>query len=1404
LNYAGKSGSDASDSHSGSQFNFDSLSHPVHGDTVAIPDAHLLFSGNYQRSGADLIVSDHDHRVVVPDYFHGDKRPTLVSPEGAQLDPDIIEALTGHVQYAQAAGTGSAGKVVGHLVKMTGSASIVRGGVTIDLNNGDAVYQNDVVQTGSGSTLGLVMIDGTTFNVTANARLMLNDLTYDANSTSNTSLFTLVQGAASFVAGQVAKTGDMKVGTPVATMGIRGTAVILDISSVDGRVSVSVVDQQDGQTHSVQVYNTRGVLIGTVTSSGSGLTLTPLANFEVIAQASNKTPAQIAQEFNAFQSLLQTYDAGKALFPNLPQHTDANPNATKYAFGSTPLTSPGTEFHSPERGAPGGENPSGTGTPIKFTTTSSPSVTGFLNSDPIFLPQTAGPVTATGSLVEDSDATAASGTVQDVNSGGAFRAVSAAALVGTYGNFTFNESTGAWTYELVHSQADSLTAGQVVHDTLTVTAADGTTRVIDVTITGTNDAPTISGDTTGTVFEDDHSTASGQTIANDSGTLTVQDVDSGESYFQPVNPNALSGTYGDFTFNHSTGEWTYKLVDDRVNGLAACEIKHDTLTVMTADGTTQVIDVTVTGTNDAPVFDACDVPVTYEAGGDAVALVDNVSVSDIDSADYNGGSLTARVSCGGHDGDILSIENSEYISVACDGTIMFDSDGVAGPAGWVEIGTLRDSIDLTIDLNGHATNEAIARLTEAIRFQTEPNPQAGARTVEFALTDGDGTAHNGNDTGFLYATVNVAASNHAPVANDDTLAPAGDGWTFNSANGHFYRLVSTAMSWDDANAAAQSDGAYLATITSQAEQGFVGPLAAGHRSWLGGMSTDDLYGNGHFFWVTGPEAGAAFTYTHWVPGEPNGGFSSATQYVHIEGVSDPLGLGWNDAPGVDNGRDFIEEWGGRPSDANVGEDSTLTIATCTLLANDTDADPSDYPTIVSVSATGAEGVLVTVSGTNISYDPTHAAALQALKAGETTTDTFTYTIDDGHGGTDTATVTLVVAGINDAPDFTGDNLAATLAPGDCAVAIVSAVSATDVDSDSYVGGSLTATVTKGCNEGDRLSIAESEYIHVSASGHIVSFDSDGCGGPADFVEIGTLTDNCNSLTIGLNENASDAAIARLTQAIRFESTNPDPDAGTRTVTFTLKDGDGTANGGHDSESFTVTVDVAALPDNHAPVIVTDNLQLDECGGTTTVSGLSVSDEDATTTETFNVMTSSFGSRTVTPSTYSGSLAHINATLDNGVTYNPGSTPPSTNKVTVTVTDSFGAADSVNFIFNEAGTGPNITLQGTSGKDVIFATGHTDTLTGGASADQFVFRADSGCDTITDFTPGQDKIDLFDELPFDRGHTGSFNAWINNNCAVEQLASGTLIHLDGDNSILLSNVTKASLAMNDFILHPAGQ
>jgi large repetitive protein len=329
----------------GAHINLGAVGPSGDGHTFVVPDAHLLFSGDFQRSGRDLIISDSSHRFVVPDYFHHAKRPALVSTEGALLDPKVVEALTGHIEVAQAGGA-PAGKVVGHIVKMTGSASVVRNGVTVALNVGDAVYQNDLVQTGSGSTLGLVLDDGTAFNLTANARLMLNELNYDASSTSNSSLITLVQGAASFVAGQVAKTGDMKIATPVAFIGIRGTAgnlELVELSSTDGRLLVSILDQGDGQVHSVEVFDTRGSLIGTVRSNGPALTLTPTAT-QLIAQESNKTAVQIAQESQAFQGLQSTYDAGKQMNPNLPQHTEngggnnANPQQTRYATtGSTPI-----------------------------------------------------------------------------------------------------------------------------------------------------------------------------------------------------------------------------------------------------------------------------------------------------------------------------------------------------------------------------------------------------------------------------------------------------------------------------------------------------------------------------------------------------------------------------------------------------------------------------------------------------------------------------------------------------------------------------------------------------------------------------------------------------------------------------------------------------------------------------------------------------------------------------------------------------------------------------------------------------------------------------------------------------------------------------------------------------------
>src|ERR1700682_2036859 len=579
MNFPGKFEQDSSLSHFSMHTDLGSFTLDGHANTVTIPNGHLLFSGDYERSGLDLIVSDHDHRVVIHDYFRGEQRPTLVSPEGAPLDPKVIEALTGHDAYAQAAGTAPAAKVVGHVVKMTASASIVRSGVTIDLNNGDTVYQNDVVQTGSGSTLGLVLIDGTTFNLTANARMMLNDLTYDGTGTSNTgllalvtasasntSLFTLVQGAASFVAGQVAKTGDMKVATPVAVIGIRGTAVILDISSTDGKVSISVVDQQDGQTHAVQVFNsvpvagqpgvwTSGDLIGTVTSNGPALTVTPAANFQVVVQESNKTTAQVAQEFSTFQQVLTPYDLGKQLAPNTPppsdgKRGDANPQSTtKFAGSSTPpieLTS--TQLITT---ASAQHLDANTETAIVVTGSSSVSVTPTqslsLLQVPIALPPTTVAITspaAVGNIINQSEVAAGftiSGTAtagsMPVNGQTATITIVDSSNVVKY-TYTTIVANGAWSVNVPAAQAQALADGTysikaTVSDTtdnmattatqtitvdttapvVAITSAGGPTNQATQTITGTVDVA----DAGATVTILDGTTAVGSAVVQGNG-----------------------------------------------------------------------------------------------------------------------------------------------------------------------------------------------------------------------------------------------------------------------------------------------------------------------------------------------------------------------------------------------------------------------------------------------------------------------------------------------------------------------------------------------------------------------------------------------------------------------------------------------------------------------------------------------------------------------------------------------------------------------------------------------------------------------------------------------------------------------------------------------------------------------
>src|SRR5664279_5142932 len=230
-------------------------------DAIVVPDAHLLFHGDFKRSGVDLILSGDDREVVLHDYFKGEKRAALASPDGAHLTGDIVNALAGSVQVSQADGSAAVAKVIGHVTKLTGSATAIRNGVSIILNNGENVEKGDVVQSGSDSTLGITFIDGTVFGLSSNARMVLNEMVYDPNGSNNSSLLSLVAGTITFVAGETAKHGDMKVDTPVATMGIRGTAVLVEIDfSIPGvsgapDAKFQVLVEPDGTTGSYILFD---------------------------------------------------------------------------------------------------------------------------------------------------------------------------------------------------------------------------------------------------------------------------------------------------------------------------------------------------------------------------------------------------------------------------------------------------------------------------------------------------------------------------------------------------------------------------------------------------------------------------------------------------------------------------------------------------------------------------------------------------------------------------------------------------------------------------------------------------------------------------------------------------------------------------------------------------------------------------------------------------------------------------------------------------------------------------------------------------------------------------------------------------------------------------------------------
>jgi VCBS repeat-containing protein len=200
---------------------------------------------------------------------------------------------------------------------------------------------------------------------------------------------------------------------------------------------------------------------------------------------------------------------------------------------------------------------------------------------------------ATGGVMEDAVFTAIGALVAHDPDDGESGGFAAETVTGSYGTLQI-DAGGSWTYTLTQNAAaaiQSLAASSApLQDTLTVHATDGTAATITIDIFGTNDPAVIGGTITGAV------TKGGNQVAN--GLLTISDPDANENHFSAgtySNPGIKSGVgFGRLDLT-ADGHWTYTLDPTLPQTQALLPGQHatDTVTVASADGTTQTITIDV-------------------------------------------------------------------------------------------------------------------------------------------------------------------------------------------------------------------------------------------------------------------------------------------------------------------------------------------------------------------------------------------------------------------------------------------------------------------------------------------------------------------------------------------------------------------------------------------------------------------------------------------------------------------------------------------------------------------------------------------------------------------------------------------------------------------------------------------
>lgn len=710
---------------------------PGTGGEIAVGAPAHLFNAEFVRDGSDLVLKNNgvdDIRIV--DYFAQKTAADLVADNGARLTGETVEKLAGPMapgQYAQSGQSDSVGPI-GQVETLEGLAQVQRAdGTVVDLTLGMKVFQNDVVSTADGGSVSVTFLDGTVFTLSANSRMVLDELIYTPEGNGNSATFSLIQGGFVFVAGQVAKTGEMDVTTPSATMGIRGTTVSANIGTIEGVLALTVVllEDFDGSgTGIVQLFDLDGNLITTITATDTKWVV-PLGDdepYEITITAADDASIE-AILLDAANAYAQAY-ARFANGDNFVQQDGTSSTPSPTVDDTPPELDGGTDEGGPESdegegGSDGGGGGEGSFDPLG-TNEEDPTELDTLpeeSNDPPLVPDTALAAnednTISGTLPgDDPDGDEVSFTLDTPPANGTVTLLDTGAFIYTP-NEDFN-GEDSFTYTVNDGSGGSTTA------TVTVTVDpvnDAPMLVSEVDVTATEDAGPFSGTVAGSFVDVDGDTLTFSLVVPDEGPPAQVSSIIDTSVVFPLGPGPFNGSVvmeenGDFTYTpdpdfEGTDSFTYQ-IDDGNGGVV--------------QGT---VSITVNGVNDAPVAGNGDIEVD-EDGSVSGNLLD--FASDIDNTDEE---LTFAAADNYYD------EEYEYEG---EGEFQFEFSSEGGP------------------FNGSVI------INEDGSYTYTPDPDFnGTDSFDYQVTDPDGET----STGTVFVTVNPV--DDVPVANDASFTVDEDG-----------------------------------------------------------------------------------------------------------------------------------------------------------------------------------------------------------------------------------------------------------------------------------------------------------------------------------------------------------------------------------------------------------------------------------------------------------------------------------------------------------------------------------------------------------------------------------------------------------------------------------------------------